>query len=121
MSEVDVDLGAKRVIHWHKVGKLDEFPIGELVARVVADVRLVVLRTEDKVAVLRDRCPHRFVPLSLGKVVDGNVQCAYHGLQFNTDGRCVFNPHGGGRIPEKAVVESYPVEQQGGDVLVGIG
>ena len=30
-------------------------------------------------ACVRDECAHRACPLSLGAVVDGRVQCAYHG------------------------------------------
>jgi phenylpropionate dioxygenase-like ring-hydroxylating dioxygenase large terminal subunit len=42
---------------------------------------------------LLDRCPHRNVPLSLGKVTgDGALQCAYHGWRFDTGGACAFIP-----------------------------
>lgn len=43
-------------------------------------------------ACIRDECAHRACPLSLGKVVDGQVQCAYHGWQFNADGACTKMP-----------------------------
>ncbi|MGB5813520.1 MAG: aromatic ring-hydroxylating dioxygenase subunit alpha [Polyangiales bacterium] len=39
-------------------------------------------------AVLLDRCAHRNAPLSLGRVVGSNIQCAYHGWQFDRDGAC---------------------------------
>jgi len=39
-------------------------------------------------AALADRCPHRNVPLSLGRVRGERIQCAYHGWEFETDGRC---------------------------------
>ena len=42
---------------------------------------------------LVDRCPHRNVPLSLGRVVDdGTLQCGYHGWQFDGTGRCTQVP-----------------------------
>ncbi|MCA9538435.1 MAG: aromatic ring-hydroxylating dioxygenase subunit alpha [Myxococcales bacterium] len=37
---------------------------------------------------LLDRCPHRNVPLSGGKVVGPNLECPYHGWQFAADGAC---------------------------------
>ena len=41
---------------------------------------------------LADACPHRFAPLSLGRVRrDGTLACAYHGWHFDRDGRGV-NP-----------------------------
>lgn len=43
-------------------------------------------------ACVKDECAHRACPLSLGKVIDGNIQCAYHGWQYNQQGRCVSMP-----------------------------
>ena len=43
-------------------------------------------------ACVRDTCAHRACPLSLGKVIDGNIQCAYHGWQYDDRGQCVSMP-----------------------------
>ena len=43
-------------------------------------------------ACVRDICAHRACPLSLGKVIDGNIQCAYHGWQYDERGQCVSMP-----------------------------
>jgi len=63
-------------------------------ARHVLGVPLVLFRGPDgKAAALLDRCPHRNVPLSLGRVVaGGRLECAYHGWQFEGGGRCVHIP-----------------------------
>jgi chlorophyllide a oxygenase len=47
---------------------------------------------QGRAACVRDECAHRACPLSLGKVVDGEVQCAYHGWQFNGRGCCTVMP-----------------------------
>jgi phenylpropionate dioxygenase-like ring-hydroxylating dioxygenase large terminal subunit len=42
---------------------------------------------------LVDRCPHRNVPLSLGRVhADGTLECGYHGWRFDGTGRCAAVP-----------------------------
>jgi len=52
------------------------------------DLPLVLFRAEDGTpAALPDRCPHRFAPLSAGKVRDGQIECPYHGWRFAADGR----------------------------------
>lgn len=59
-------------------------------ARVVVDgLACVLFRDADgRAAALLDRCPHRFAPLSLGRVRDdGTIQCPYHGWRFDRDGR----------------------------------
>lgn len=42
--------------------------------------------------VLIDRCLHRGARLSVGRVLAGQLQCAFHGLRFDGDGRCVLIP-----------------------------
>jgi phenylpropionate dioxygenase-like ring-hydroxylating dioxygenase large terminal subunit len=39
-----------------------------------------------------DQCPHRGARLSLGRVVDGQLECPYHGWQFASGGQCVKVP-----------------------------
>lgn len=50
---------------------------------------LVLFRGENgQAAALLDRCPHRNVPLSSGRVRGGQLECAYHGWRFDTGGAC---------------------------------
>ena len=96
---------------------------GELRARTILNEPIVFFRssTGDVVA-LEDTCPHRFAPLSLGKIVDGDqIMCAYHGLQFDRSGRCVHNPHNDHRIPSTAVTKSYIVAEKHSMVWVWMG
>lgn len=62
---------------------------------------------------LLDRCAHRNAPLSAGRVVDGNIQCHYHGWQFDGAGACKLVPglcaeadHPGRRVPSFACRDS---------------
>jgi phenylpropionate dioxygenase-like ring-hydroxylating dioxygenase large terminal subunit len=59
---------------------------------------------ETRLAAYTDRCPHRLAPLSAGRVVDGTLQCGYHGWCFDADGACTEIPAIGGtdRIPPRA-------------------
>lgn len=54
---------------------------------------LVTFRDADGQSVaLLDRCAHRNAPLSAGRVVDGNIECHYHGWQFDGTGACKAVP-----------------------------
>lgn len=53
---------------------------------------LVRLGPDAPASVFLDQCPHRLMPLSAGRVVDGRLQCAYHGWQFDGAGRCTRLP-----------------------------
>lgn len=62
-------------------------------ARTVLGTPLVLFRDSAGAATtLVDRCPHRNVPLSVGRCVDGTLECGYHGWRFGTDGRCLDVP-----------------------------
>jgi phenylpropionate dioxygenase-like ring-hydroxylating dioxygenase large terminal subunit len=56
-------------------------------ARTVLGIPMVLFRDGGgEAAALLDRCPHRGVPLSLGRVEDGQLECSYHGWRFDTEG-----------------------------------
>lgn len=75
---------------------------------------VVLYRTEAGAAVaLADVCPHRLLPLSMGRVVGDALQCGYHGMTFDAGGQCVHIP-GQPRIPANARVRSYPVAEHMG-------
>lgn len=97
---------------WYMVGWAGEIDAGML-ARRIADTPVVLYRREDGTPVaLHDRCPHRFAPLSLGRVTGDAIECGYHGLRFDGTGKCVGNPHGDGKIPQAAQVRTFPVVEK---------
>jgi phenylpropionate dioxygenase-like ring-hydroxylating dioxygenase large terminal subunit len=54
---------------------------------------LVLGRTEEGVAfAFEDRCPHRQIPLSAGRITKNGLQCPYHGWTFGADGKCRVLP-----------------------------
>lgn len=90
---------------------------GTPLGRMLLDERVVIFRDEGGVAhALEDRCPHRFVPLSLGKVRGSEIECGYHGLRFDQNGTCTGNPHGKGQIPSRARLRAYPTTERYGFV-----
>jgi vanillate O-demethylase monooxygenase subunit len=90
-------------------------------ARTILGKPTVLFRTASgRVAALEDRCPHRFAPLSLGKVVGENIRCGYHGAQFDCTGACVSVP-GQNIVPPKAKVLSFPTVEKHGYVWIWPG
>jgi vanillate O-demethylase monooxygenase subunit len=93
--------------------ELTTAPLG----RTLLEEPVVFFRTADGTpAALEDRCPHRFVPLSRGRVCDGELECGYHGLRFDAGGACTRNPHGKKFIPPRTGVRTYPTAERYGFV-----
>src|SRR6266702_6212839 len=115
-------MGAKYVLNtWYAAAWSED--IGRtLFARRLLNEPLVFYRKEDGTpCVLHDRCPHRFVPLSMGKLLGDDVECLYHGLRFDCTGACIDNPNGAGVIPNAAKVRTYPHAERWGLVWIWMG
>lgn len=81
-----------------------------LTAQTLLGENIVFYRQVDgKAAALEDACPHRKLPLSMGKLEDDHVVCGYHGLTFDCSGNCIDSPTQRGMTPRRAMVRSYPV------------
>ena len=108
---------------WYVAAWSDDIGDGAVVHRTIMDEPIVLYRkAAGGVAAIEDRCPHRFAPLHMGKILDGDrIQCPYHGLEFDGSGACVRNPHGTKNIPPRARVKSYPVTEKHKAVWIWMG
>lgn len=97
--------------------EIEEKPLG----RTICAEQIVFYRTHGgQIAALPDRCPHRQAPLSKGRVVEGNIQCPYHGMEFSAQGTCVHIPSQA-VVPQRAHLQSYTVVENDGFVWIWIG
>ena len=93
----------------------------EPLALTMLNTKVVLFRKEDgTVAVLEDRCPHRWAPLSSGKVVGDAIQCGYHGFTFDAAGTCVKIPSQA-QIPGRCKVRAYTAVDKPPFVWVWMG
>ena len=92
-----------------------------LLARTFLDEPVVLYRKEDGTPVaLEDRCCHRQLPLSMGKLEGDALRCGYHGLLFNSQGNCIQIPGQDG-VPPQARVRAYPVLEKFNWVWIWMG
>jgi phenylpropionate dioxygenase-like ring-hydroxylating dioxygenase large terminal subunit len=84
----------------------------EPLGRMILGEPVVFFRKEDGTPVaFEDRCAHRHLPLSMGRLVGDTLQCRYHGLRYDASGACVKVP-GQDTIPPAARVKTYPVVER---------
>ncbi|AST90176.1 aromatic ring-hydroxylating dioxygenase subunit alpha [Sutcliffiella cohnii] len=84
--------------------------------------RIVLFRNEEGVHAFKDLCIHRGAALSLGCVKDGNLVCAYHGWEYNSNGDCEKIPQlpEGRKIPMKAKAIKYHCAEKYGFIWVNL-
>jgi len=101
--------------------------------KLTADAPVQVQMLDHKFALFRDKngkahcvsdtCVHRGGALGEGKMRNGNVECPYHGWQFDGTGACKKIPSIGadGKMPARAKVDAYPVQEKYGIVFAFLG
>ena len=77
---------------WLPVGSVDDLQGGPHVVVLLGEELVVWQAPDGTFEAWVDRCPHRGTKLSLGKVVNGRLECAYHGWQFDAGGQCRVIP-----------------------------
>jgi len=106
---------------WYAVLRSAELRPGRVVNLHYFGRALIAFRGPDGQAAVRDaHCPHYGANLGVGgRVVDGAVECPFHGWRFGPDGRCTYAPFAA-RIP-KVSVGGFPVREHSGLIFVHVG
>lgn len=90
-------------------------------ARRILDTPVAFFRdTQGGMCALSNTCPHRFAPLAKGRLLDGVIECPYHGLRFDGKGKCVGAPL---LVKDDldVTVQTFPVAERDGIVWVWMG
>jgi phenylpropionate dioxygenase-like ring-hydroxylating dioxygenase large terminal subunit len=87
--------------------------------------KIALFRDGDRVFALHDRCPHRGIPLSVGrKEAPGTISCAYHGWTYDLESGAlvaVLTDGPDSPICGKVNVHRYPVEVRAGLIWLYVG
>lgn len=107
---------------WHPVIIAEDLKDQPVSIQVLGE-KVAVFRTTHGVHAFKDLCIHRGVALSLGKVVDDEIICPYHGWTYNHNGRCTHIPSlpENRAIPAKAKATAYSCVEAYGFVWVCLG
>ena len=109
---------------WYAVLDSKELPRGKPIGATRFGEKLVFFRdSKGEPVCLFDRCCHRGAALSYGKVIGDHVQCPFHGLEYDSTGKCVLIPANGKDepVPERYRVNAYPAREKHGFIWVWYG
>ncbi len=93
---------------WHPVGVAADIrgaieTTGRPHATMIAGEGWAIARLDGQWRALPDRCPHRRVRLSAGRIVGNEIECAYHGWRFDGAGACTAVPALGASAPPRGM------------------
>lgn len=98
--------------------EVDRSPIG----RTICGQPIMLYRKLDRSLVaMRDACPHRLLPLSMGIKEGDSIRCRYHGLLIGSDGRAEEMPLRNDPVNKSICVQLYPVVERHRFIWVWIG
>jgi phenylpropionate dioxygenase-like ring-hydroxylating dioxygenase large terminal subunit len=97
---------------WYVAAWSFEIPEDGFLSRIITQVPILLWRkSSGEVIGLVDRCCHRAAPLSKGRREGDLIRCMYHGLLFDSSGKCVEVPSQD-FIPPAARVRAFPVVER---------
>lgn len=101
---------------WTPVGISSRLKAGRTLSVEVAGEPLALFRdAKGAVGALLDRCPHRGVKLSLGKVTaEGCLECPFHAWRFDRQGQVCAIPLNPDAKRERLFAHAVPVRDLGG-------
>jgi phenylpropionate dioxygenase-like ring-hydroxylating dioxygenase large terminal subunit len=110
---------------WYRALPADRVHRNQLHQAMLLEIPLVVGRDRaGRPFALRDACPHRGMPLHCGNFDGENVECSYHGWQFDAhNGQCELIPSltaDQNLKVDRIYAGSYPCEEQDGFIWVYI-
>ena len=90
---------------WYPVVPIAQIQHGPAAFELLGQRLVIWQAAEGQSVAVADRCCHRSARLSQGTVVDGAIQCPYHGWCFDGQGRCVQVP----QVPDRPISPAYQV------------
>ncbi len=100
---------------WYVACFSEDVPHGRPFGRKLLGENVAFYRKLDgTVVAMKDRCPHRSFPLSASRVDGDEIVCGYHGIRYDSEGRCKLVPTQAGapralHVPTFKVIETAPV------------
>lgn len=103
---------------WFPVALSQDLVPDQVLGCEFLDGKIVLFRAPDHtVRAMSAYCPHLGADLSVGKVVDGRVQCAFHHWEYDATGVCVKTGVGD-TPPRTACLFNFPVRERFGIIWV---
>lgn len=91
-------------------------------ARTICGTPTMLYRRLDRsIVAMRDACPHRLLPLSMGLREGDSIRCRYHGLKLGPDGVAEEMPLKSETVNKRVCAETFAVAERHRFVWIWVG
>ena len=98
---------------FQKVATVDDLWSGEMLGRMVAGRKVLLVNLDGTIYAYEDKCAHLGVALSNGRLRGAHLTCRVHQWEYDL---CT----GRGRNPATACLRAFAVRVDHGDILVDV-
>lgn len=88
--------------------------------QLLGEKLLAFRNTDGRACLISEFCSHRGVSLYFGRNEENGIRCAYHGVKFDGDGKCVDVPSSP-QACARMHIKGYPCVERGGIVWAYMG
>ena len=108
---------------WQPVALVSDLRDLPLRIRIMGEDLVVFRDLSGRIGILELHCCHRNASLEFGKICDRGIRCAYHGWQYDVDGKILDTPGEPkqSKIKEKLCQGAYPAYEFEGIVFAYMG
>jgi phenylpropionate dioxygenase-like ring-hydroxylating dioxygenase large terminal subunit len=108
---------------WHPIELTEQLGDRPLPVRILGEDLALFRDADGQPRLLDDRCLHRGTQLHTGQVVDGCLECPYHGWTYDGHGQCVLQPTEppAARFAERVRTTAYSTCEIGGLIFAYLG
>ena len=110
---------------WYAVLSSHELKQGQVLGVRRFGENIVFFRNEKgEIGCVNSLCAHRKASLAKGKVQDNHIQCPFHGIEYDVNGKCVYVPsEGRASVQDYARfhMKHYEVQEIGGIIFLWYG
>lgn len=99
---------------FRKVASIDSLWMGEMMGVIVGNEKVLLVNIDGAIRAYEDRCPHKGVELSKGRLSGNVLICSAHEWEYDV---C----SGQGINPASARLREFEVRLDAGDISVDVG
>jgi nitrite reductase/ring-hydroxylating ferredoxin subunit len=113
-------------MNWNKVLNESELPDGSRQVVKIGQLAVLLLRHDNKIHAVNNKCPHLGLPLQKGSITDDALVCPWHksGFDLNTGDVKAWSPWPPGLgkllgcIKKETAMTVYPTKVEDGSIWV---